>query len=238
MIPPREDPGHIRIVSYNVRKCIGLDRKRNPERTLDVINGFDADIVVLQEADKRMGRRPSSIPKRMLRHHSFYVPVSLATNSVSLGWHGNAILVRPHIKILDAARINVPSFEPRGAVMAELEIRGKKLRVVGLHLGLIRRHRRRQLASLVARLAARPHMPTIIAGDFNEWAHTRGFEELHDAYAVHTPGKSYHASQPVAPLDRFAVDKRCIVHQCHVQRFGPARRASDHLPIWADLHLS
>ncbi len=237
MIPPREDPGQIRIASYNVRKCIGLDRRRRPDRTLEVINAIDADIVVLQEADRRLGRRPSAIPKRMLRHHSYYVPVSLATNNVSLGWHGNAILVRPSIKIITSERLDIPSFEPRGAVLAELETGAGKLRIVGLHLGLMRRHRRRQLAVLMKLLAARPKMPTVIAGDFNEWAHTRGLEPLRDQFEVHAPGKSYHASRQVAALDRIAVNARCEIVQTHVHKFGAARRASDHLPIWADLEL-
>ena len=56
-IPP------LRLASYNIRKCIGLDRRRDPGRILRVINGLEADVVVLQEADRRMG------PRRAHRDH-------------------------------------------------------------------------------------------------------------------------------------------------------------------------
>ncbi len=53
----------LRLASYNIRKCLGLDLKRAPGRVMDVINGIDADIIVLQEADKRLGPRPAALPR-------------------------------------------------------------------------------------------------------------------------------------------------------------------------------
>ena len=47
----------ITVASYNVRKAIGTDRRRNPQRVLDVLHEIDADVVALQEADKRFGGR-------------------------------------------------------------------------------------------------------------------------------------------------------------------------------------
>lgn len=237
MIPPRDDPSLIRVVSYNVRKCIGLDRRRSPERTLDVISGLHADIVVLQEADKRLGRRPSAIPPRLIEAHADLEAVKLAANDVSLGWHGNAILVRSGTEVQTTDRLDLPFFEPRGAALAELEIRGQKLRIVGTHLGLMRRHRRRQLDELVSQIVKRPPMPTLILGDFNEWARTRGLEPLLARFELLTPGRTYHASRPVAALDRIAFSAECRIVDAGVQRMGPARRASDHLPIWADIRV-
>lgn len=237
MKPPLPASGHIRIVSYNVRKCIGLDRRRSPERTLDVITELSPDIVVLQEADKRLGRRPSAIPKRLLRKYGGLKPVRLGVKRVSLGWHGNAILVRDGIAVIDHARIEVPSLEPRGVVMVELAIDGKPLRLVGVHLGLVRRYRRQQMAALARHLADLQPMPTLIAGDFNEWSPRRGLEPLEEHFELFSPGRTYHASRLVAPLDRFAVGAGVRLHACHVQKFGKARMASDHLPIWADISL-
>jgi endonuclease/exonuclease/phosphatase family metal-dependent hydrolase len=56
----------IRVASYNIRKARGLDQMRRPERTLEVINQLNADIVVLQEADKRLGMRKPAIPRAMI----------------------------------------------------------------------------------------------------------------------------------------------------------------------------
>jgi len=236
MIPARDDPRLLRVASYNIRKCIGLDRRRAPERTLDVISSLHADVVALQEADRRLGRRPAAIPRRLIDAHAHLEAVDLAANEVSLGWHGNAILVREGINVTEVARLDLPFFEPRGAALAEIEWRGRPVRIVATHLGLMRRHRRRQLVDLAEQLGRRENMPTVILGDFNEWSPRQGLEALAD-YAVVAPGHTYHASRPVAALDRLALSRDIRLVHKGVQRLSGARRASDHLPIWADLDL-
>ncbi|MGE3746289.1 MAG: endonuclease/exonuclease/phosphatase family protein, partial [Sphingomonadaceae bacterium] len=57
------------VASYNIRKAIGLDRRRRPERILDVIAELDADIVALQEADRRFGARVSALPFPLIDDH-------------------------------------------------------------------------------------------------------------------------------------------------------------------------
>jgi endonuclease/exonuclease/phosphatase family metal-dependent hydrolase len=127
------------VASYNMRKAIGLDRRRDPHRVLDVLHEIDADIVALQEADKRFGGRGSAVPHELIDSHGIYRPVHLGVrhkrvldkarkhtdrlfkvNTRNIGWHGNAILVKRHIGILDCAALDLPTLEPRGAVMAEL----------------------------------------------------------------------------------------------------------------------
>jgi Metal-dependent hydrolase len=39
----------LRIATYNVHSCRGLDRRTRPERTAAVLRDIDADIVALQE---------------------------------------------------------------------------------------------------------------------------------------------------------------------------------------------
>ncbi|MEO7836366.1 MAG: endonuclease, partial [Acidimicrobiales bacterium] len=69
----------IRVASYNMRKAIGTDRRRRPERTLEVLRELDADVVALQEADRRFGARASAIPLHMIEEHSDYKPVAFDT---------------------------------------------------------------------------------------------------------------------------------------------------------------
>ena len=75
----------LRIVSYNIRKTRGLDQRRDPLRTLEVINRLGADVVVLQEADRRMGRRKAALSRDLIEQHSGFHVVPLAENDVSLG---------------------------------------------------------------------------------------------------------------------------------------------------------
>ena len=110
----------IRVATYNIRKAIGTDRVRKPARILDVISEMDADIIALQEADRRFGSRVSALPQDMIIHQTRYKPVPFITKTDGIGWHGNAILVDDSISIADHDIINIPSLEPRGAVFAEL----------------------------------------------------------------------------------------------------------------------
>jgi len=62
----------LKVASYNIHKSIGTDRRRNPGRTIEVLNELDADIIALQEADRRFGRRAAAIPELMLQQYSDY----------------------------------------------------------------------------------------------------------------------------------------------------------------------
>lgn len=227
----------LRVASYNIRKCVGIDRRRNPERTLRVIKDTGADIVALQESDRRLGPRRAALGPALIEQHSTYRPLPLATNDVSLGWHGNAILVRPGIELLSVHRLDLPSFEPRGAVAADLMVAGRGLRVVAVHLGLRGADRLRQIGRIADWLGRQTEMPTVIMGDFNEWSTDASFIPLAPDFRVLAPGPSYHARLRLAALDRIAHHHALDVLACGVLDRGEAARASDHLPIWADLRL-
>ncbi|MCK0101629.1 endonuclease/exonuclease/phosphatase family protein [Pseudohalocynthiibacter sp. F2068] len=227
----------LRVASYNIRKCIGLDRKRRPLRIANVINKIEADVIVLQEADKRLGVRPAALPHAIVAQETDYTVVELSQNDVSLGWHGNAILLRKEFSLESFSRIKLPGFEPRGAVLAEIAGASGMFRIIGTHLGLARRHRRRQLTELQENLAVRKDMPTILLGDFNEWSKSRGMEPLEGHFEVHSPGRSFHAARPIAALDRIALNPLVELRDAGVVETLQSRIASDHLPVWADVTL-
>lgn len=227
----------LRIASYNLHKCVGLDGRRDPGRVLDVLNGIGADIVALQEVDRRLGPRPAALPRALIEGHSDFTVPDLPVNAVSLGWHGQTILTRGH-NVTATRRIDLPGMEPRGAVLAELALRsGGALRVVGVHLGLVRHARQQQLRAILRALDRLVPMPTVILGDFNEWSARRGLEPLAGSYALHAPGRSFHAARPIAALDRIALDPLITLSDAGVVDTALSRAASDHLPIWADIAL-
>ncbi|WP_298491827.1 endonuclease/exonuclease/phosphatase family protein [uncultured Maritimibacter sp.] len=223
----------MKVASYNIRKAVGRDRRRDPARILDVLNTLDADVVVLQEADRRLGQRPAALPPRMILDHSDFVPAPLAVNDVSLGWHGNAVLVKRGVEITGCTRIDLPFFEPRGAVAVEIE---DHFRVVGVHLGLLRRHRHGQLRQLRSILSENA-MPTAILGDFNEWSKLGGMEELGADFHLHLPGPSFPTLRPTAMLDRVALTHDIELRDKGVMATELTRIASDHLPVWVNLTL-
>lgn len=223
----------LRLVSYNIRKCLGLDMRRRPERTLEVISETFADIIVLQEADRRMAPRPTALPRKLIEIETDYEPLELGSE-ISLGWHGNAILLRKGVEGRVVDRLILPGLEPRGAVIAEVG----GLRLVGAHLGLRRRDRRLQLAYIQAALERLDPMPTAMLGDFNEWSPDIGLEPLLGHFAVHSPGKSFHAAHPVAALDRIALGSGVELRDAGVAQGRKAAMASDHLPIWARIRAA
>ncbi len=223
----------LRIASYNMRKAKGTDRQRDPERIMRIIRDLDAEIVVLQEADRRLGARPSALPMDMLTAETGLVAVPVPSK-VSIGWHGNAVLLTPRADIVDVQHINLPGAEPRGAMVVDADISGVKLRVIATHLGLMRRSRRAQLSALIQHLDARSRRPTLIAGDMNEWSQTVGLGRLAHHFTIHAPGKSFHARMPVAALDRIAIDDELTLVGGGVVETLDAQRGSDHLPIWLD----
>ncbi|MDQ2091290.1 endonuclease/exonuclease/phosphatase family protein [Marimonas arenosa] len=225
---------HVRIASYNLQKCVGLDLRRRPDRSLEVIGALQAQIVVLQEADKRLPPRPAALPHEMAEDEGWHV-AHFGEPGGSLGWHGNAMLLAPGIDILKTDHIDLPGLEPRGAILAELATPIGPLRVLGVHLGLIRRYRLLQLAAITRHLRRLPPLPTVLAGDFNEWGPARALDVATPGLTILPERPSFPSPRPVAPLDRFALspDLRALAHGTHSAR--PARVASDHLPVWADL---
>ncbi|SNR40138.1 endonuclease/exonuclease/phosphatase family protein [Puniceibacterium sediminis] len=228
-----EETADFRIASYNIRKALGTDRRRDPDRVMAVIAALKADIVIVQEADLRLGARKAALPGELIEAHTGLVPVPLARSHVSLGWHGIAVLTRPSISITDILTMDLPGLEPRGAVIVDLALSAGPLRVVGTHLGLLRRSRRAQVLHIRERLAELPPCPTILAGDLNEFSTSVGLGRLVPTFQIHTPGRTFHARRPFAALDRFATNDLVQLIDTGVMHDAMTALASDHLPIWA-----
>ena len=211
--------------------------RRRPDRTLSVIASLGADLVVLQEADRRMAPRPAALPHDMAEADGWHI-LPFGAPGGSLGWHGNAMLAGPGIRLRHTLHLDLPGLEPRGAILAELDSAIGPLRVIGVHLGLVRRYRQLQLATILRHLARAAPMPTVLAGDFNEWRRFGWLEQtVDDLHFLPTP-PSFPALRPVARLDRIAHCGQLCATDCGHHAETPAHVASDHLPVWADFTKS
>jgi endonuclease/exonuclease/phosphatase family metal-dependent hydrolase len=116
----------------------------------------------------------------------------------------------------------------------------RPLRVIGMHLDLSGLWRRRQMRAIFEAVARRPQlMPTVLMGDTNEWRVAGGcLRDLPPGFRLAPTGPSFHARHPVAALDRIIVQSPLRIRDAGVHLSGVARRASDHLPIWATLSLA
>ncbi|WP_210530442.1 endonuclease/exonuclease/phosphatase family protein [Rubellimicrobium arenae] len=229
------DEWRVRLASYNIRKAVGLDWRRRPERILSVLDEIEADVVVLQEADKRLGQRPAALPLGLLSTHGRYAHIDPGPGP-SLGWHGNAILVRRGLEGEVMQLIDLPGIEPRGALVASIrpEIGRGRFVLVAAHLGLNLGSRHRQMAAVLEAIRSY-RLPVVIAGDLNERAPFRLVAPFSRDLRLVSPGPSFHAARPFVALDHMILTGpvravRAQVHASHLSRV-----ASDHLPIWADL---
>lgn len=229
----------LKVASYNIRKAVGLDWRRKPARVLGVLNEIGADVVALQEVDRRFGSRITALDPELIERETDYQALRFSHRPQSLGYHGNVVLARKSIRVVEARPMALPHLEPRGAAVADLERDGVRLRIVGMHLGLTRKWRQLQTESIVAELRAlEGNMPTILMGDLNEpdlkSGVLRAFEQRHTIAAC---GPSFHASMPVFTLDRIIVTEDIAIAESGVHLTALSREASDHLPIWAKVTL-
>lgn len=224
----------IKVATYNIHKGVGLDRRRDPERIMAVLHEIGAEVVALQEADRRFGNRAAVLDRALLdEHHWHAAPV--AARGLSLGWHGNAILVSGDVEIVDASRIDIPSVEPRGAVCAHLRKHGREFLVVGMHLDLSGLVRRRQMQD-ICHATSEAGLPRVLMGDLNNWSRDRGaMRGLGEGWTVLAPGRSFPSRSPVAMLDRIIHSAELHCAEAGIHHSALAAKASDHLPVWAVL---
>jgi endonuclease/exonuclease/phosphatase family metal-dependent hydrolase len=97
----------IRVASYNIHKCVGTDRRRDPARIIDVLAEVDADIVALQEADLRFGEKAGLLDLVTLQGRLGLVPVVVQGAGKNHGWHGNVLLVREAV-VHESHQIRLP----------------------------------------------------------------------------------------------------------------------------------
>jgi endonuclease/exonuclease/phosphatase family metal-dependent hydrolase len=230
----------LRFASYNVHKCIGIDRRFDPERIARVIGELGADVVALQEADRRFGEREGLLDLRALERDTGLAPVPVASRFRSgHGWHGNLLLVRSAL-VRDVHQIRLPGLEPRGALVADIELSPGPVRVVAAHLGLLRHSRLMQVEALLAHAGMGTDNPTVLMGDLNEWRRRRR-SALHSFAPRFGPlghgVPSFPSYFPVLALDRILARPHSIVSGLEAHDTPLARLASDHLPIKARIRL-
>lgn len=227
------------VASYNIHKCVGIDNRFDPGRIAAVIAELDADVLALQEVDRRFGSRTGLLNTAALERRTGLTLLHVSDTAGGHGWHGNALLVRQG-KLIRLRRLHLPGAEARGALLAELQLPAGKLRVVAAHLGLLRRHRAMQAAALLDAIQNGSLMPTLLMGDLNEWrpgvpSSLVGLEAFFGPLGAGQP--SFPSRLPFLALDRILAHPRDMLADMHAHNSPLARIASDHLPLCARIDL-
>jgi endonuclease/exonuclease/phosphatase family metal-dependent hydrolase/glycosyltransferase involved in cell wall biosynthesis len=241
----------LRVMTYNVHSCIGLDGKLSPERIARVIGRYEPDIVALQELEMTRARtgsidQPHLIAKELEMRYHFHPSMRVEEEQ-----YGNAILSRYPIELLHAGGLpgifNRLGQEPRGALWVRLEVGGKKVQIINTHFGLIPAERRRQVEALMSEEWLNHSQccsPLILCGDFNALPNSfvcqRLSQSLKDVQLElehHQPLSTWSSQYPLGRIDHVFVSPPIKVIGVKVGESKLARSASDHLPLIVDLEL-
>ena len=222
------------FASYNIHRCIGLDGRHDPDRIADVLRELEADVIALQEVDARYHVDDGVDQIAHLAEAVGYQAVPGPVLKSHRGSYGNGLLTRHPLVRVRRVDLSVPGRERRGALDADLEIDGTRVRVVAAHLGLRPRERQIQVSRLLDALRGHDGGPLVLLGDFNEWLTVSPvLNRLHRRFGRSPGVRSFPSRFPVFALDRVWVQPRAALLQVEVHASPRARVASDHLPVRA-----
>ncbi len=242
----------MRIITYNVHGCVGMDGRLAPERIANVIERFDPDVVALQELDRQRKRSghldQTRIIAELLEMNSHFHPAL----QIEEEEYGDAILSKYPMRVVRAGALpSVPRQfinETRGALWVAITIDGREVQFINTHLGLGRTERRRQAQALLGPEwvgAAMERGPVVVCGDFNSPAGwvvhgmlSRDLQDAQDAAGSESGHRNTFATTfPFVCLDHIFLSDEFEVLDCEVPRTALIRMASDHFPLVADVML-
>lgn len=241
----------IRLMTYNVHSCVGMDGKVSAERIARVIGRYQPDIVALQEVD--MGRRrtggvdqPHLIAKELEMLYHFHPSIQVEEEM-----YGNAILSRFPVDLIQAAPL--PRFkakfnlEPRGAIWVAIQIGNIRVQLINAHLGFYAPECHYQANALMgSEWVAHPNCcaPLVLCGDFNCLPKSPAWrtinQKLHDvqhALEEHRPLATWSGRYPIGRIDHIFISSGIKVSAIEVPRTRLDKVASDHLPLIVDLQI-
>jgi endonuclease/exonuclease/phosphatase family metal-dependent hydrolase len=226
----------LRVATYNVHSCVGRDRRHDPARIARVIAELDADVIALQEfsypADVALETRTPVVLTELDQYQSALGP-TLARESHR---YGNLILSRHPIRELRRVDLSHGSREPRGLLSVTVEAHGYELHVLATHLGLSFGERRYQVRKILEHVEELSSTFFVVLGDFNDWLPGRSVAHaLDDRLGKARRLRTFPSYLPVLPLDRIWVHPWSALHSLRAYRSERALRASDHLPVVAEL---
>lgn len=228
------------LLTYNIHSCIGTDRRFAPDRIARFISRVDADVVALQEVGWHHRGEVGFDQFDFLARETGYKVIQGLTKNHARAHYGNAILTRRPVTRVLEHDLSVPNrLIPRQALEVDLDLEGRSLRIINVHLGLDPWERKGQIARLIQTLDGQRDTPTVLLGDTNEWRRDgSALSPLAERLPGHAAPATFHTRLPRLPYDRIFLSAHLRFIDFDVLRSGEAARASDHLPLYARVAYS
>jgi endonuclease/exonuclease/phosphatase family metal-dependent hydrolase len=241
-----ERDSRVRVVTYNVHRCRGLDGRVRPARIAAVLREVGADIIALQEV-----LSVAAGPRE--KDQARYLADELGLNYLigenrrhRGGAFGNVVLSRFPMRSVKNYDLSVVGRERRGCLHIDVDLGDAVVHVFNVHLGTAFLERRHQ-----GRLLARPEIllndelagPRLMLGDFNEWAPgltsrlLRARLQSVDIRTYLRRRRTYPSVAPLFHLDHIYFEAPLALEALRLHRSRTALVASDHLPLVADFSV-
>jgi len=247
MMSERGSGDTLRVMTYNIRACRGLDNARSPERTAQVIEEQNPDIVALQEVDLERSRSGMVNQASLLASLTGLHWIAAPSFNDGTGDYGNALLSRMPAELLEHRALpNAEGHEPRSVMRVRIVAGATPIHLINTHLGFRRRDRALQMEELLSErwLADdQDDTPKILCGDLNCSPRDPWFRRLSErmtdapAAAHRRPSTTWPTRRPFRRIDHLLVSGGIEVIETAVVRTEPSRLASDHYPLVADLRV-
>jgi endonuclease/exonuclease/phosphatase family metal-dependent hydrolase len=241
----------LRLMTYNVHRCVGVDRKLDVERVAAVIAAARPDIVALQELDVGRARtrnvdQAHALAKLLGMKSHFHAAMHVEEEQ-----YGDAILTALPERLVRAAALpgypRVRGLEPRGALWVAIDLgNGVELQVINTHLGLVPQEQQRQATTLLGEkwlLSEGFTAPAVLLGDFNATPYSQTYRMLHtvmrDAQAGRrvSPTSTFPSRFPFMRIDHVFLAGEIEVVNVTSPYDARSRVASDHLPLVVDVEV-
>lgn len=226
----------LRVATYNIHRCVGMDRSENPRRIAAVLREIDADIVALQEL-LCLHSSPHNLAG-YLAEAAGGQAVEGFTIFGETGHYGNVVLTRFEVLEVRRTDISATGREPRGVLEVVVNVYGCRVALLATHLGLGIGERRRQTSTILTMLETTAAEVIILLGDFNEWLlWGRPLRWLKKWFVNAKAPRTFPSCLPLLRLDRIWVrpSERLLSLKPHITPLS--RIASDHLPVIAEIKL-
>ena len=238
--PPQKT---LRVATYNIHKCQGLDGRVRPGRIVDVLGKIDADIIALQEVVCIAGATPEDDQAEFIAKQLGFDAAFGHTREIRGGRYGNLLLTRFPIHISKNHDLSSPRREPRGCLRADIQLHDTTYHIYNLHLGTGFAERRHQARRILSERIFDYHGvlgPRIVVGDFNEWTRGAVSKLLASQFSAADPRQhlkrswTYPGVLPFLHLDHIYHDPTLRLKKLTLHRDRLSLVASDHLPLVAD----
>lgn len=237
----RRENLRLRVATYNIHKCQGMDGRTQPRRIASVLRELDPDVIALQEV---VGAGPDGIGQEQeIADLLGMEPVMAPARLLRGRFYGNALLTRWPVRQHVTYDLSQDGREPRFCQRVDLVIRGQEVHFFNVHLGTARKERTQQARKLIPFLSEPAAGPRILLGDFNEWIKgpatdtlAENFQTLELLPFLLWP-RTYPGIFPIFHIDQIYYRGNVEILKVEVPRTWSTLIASDHMPVLAELQI-